>query len=423
MSEQETSDTEKTSHTPPNFLMEFAAQFAEFLKQSLRIPDSSAHKPPNHDQLESFGEISIKAKLNGENYPLWVNLMKRAIAGKGLTSHINGVSKPPAIDDPSYTRWEQRDNCVFNWVINNIETGLVNEVSQYATAADLWEGLAITYGSGSDPFQIYDLHRQAMTIKQESMTLEGLWIKMQDLWISIDTRDPSPTDIEGYQKREERHRLYQFLSALDDKYANIKREIMDKDPLPTVRRAYGLVRRQAINEDILKSSESPTVGIGSGLAAVNHSRPPPLSNRPQQGNQTWNNRKGEIDKSKLVCTHCGGKKHTKEGCFLLIGFPEWWDEMKKSRAASKNRNQPWSPNGQATVAVSGTRPTSIVSAATTGGAWSGGDTRAANAGTPAGNVGPPPPQTRINEERGGALAARVHEGEGYEDGEDSWAWH
>ncbi|XP_057808442.1 aldehyde oxidase GLOX [Salvia miltiorrhiza] len=56
-----------------------------------------------------------------------VGLLKITIC-ISLTSHINGVSKPPAIDDPSYTRWEQRDNCVFNWVINNIETGLVNEL-------------------------------------------------------------------------------------------------------------------------------------------------------------------------------------------------------------------------------------------------------------------------------------------------------
>lgn len=81
--------------------------------------------------------------------------------------------------------------------------------------------------------------------------------------------------------------------------------------------------------------------------------------------------------------------------------------MKKSRAASRNRNQPWNPNGQATVAVSGIRQTSNVAAATTGGAWSGDETRAANAGTP-------PPQTRIDEERGGALAARIHEGGGNE---------
>ncbi|XP_042032266.1 uncharacterized protein LOC121778959 [Salvia splendens] len=209
--------------------------------------------------------------------------------GKGLTSHIAGVSKPPPIGDPDYTKWQQWDHCVFNWIINNLETELVNEVSRYATARDLWEGLAITYRSGTDPFQIYDLHRQAMTIKQGNTTLEGLWNKMQDLWISIDTRDPNPADVESYNKREQRHRLYQFLSALDDNYANIKREIMDKDPLPSVQKAYGMVRRQAINDGILRVKEPPNSGIGSGLAAIDRSRPSPQPNHsPHTSYRTWN---------------------------------------------------------------------------------------------------------------------------------------
>jgi len=40
---------------------------------------------------------------------------------------------------------------------------LINNVSQFPTAKDLWEGLATTYGSGTDPMQIYDLHRKANT--------------------------------------------------------------------------------------------------------------------------------------------------------------------------------------------------------------------------------------------------------------------
>ncbi|XP_042022888.1 uncharacterized protein LOC121770170 [Salvia splendens] len=120
--------------------------------------------------------------------------MERAIKGNGLTSHIDRVTEPPPRSDPSYHKWQQRDHTVFNWIINNIEADLVNEVSQYATANDLWEGLAVTYGSGADPFQVYDLHRQTDAIKQEGMSLEALWQKLQGLWISIDRREPNPME-------------------------------------------------------------------------------------------------------------------------------------------------------------------------------------------------------------------------------------
>lgn len=47
-------------------------------------------------------------------------------------------------------------------------------------------------------------------------------------------------------------------------------------------------------------------------------------------------RSGEDDDlRKLRCTHCGGSRHTKESCFKIVGYPEWWDEFQKRRAATK----------------------------------------------------------------------------------------
>lgn len=43
----------------------------------------------------------------------------------------------------------------------------------------------------------------------------------------------------------------------------------------------------------------------------------------------------EEDRTHLRCSHCGGTKHTKEGCFKLIGYPKWWEEHKHRRAATK----------------------------------------------------------------------------------------
>jgi len=34
------------------------------------------------------------------------------------------------------------------------------------------------------------------------------------------------------------------------------------------------------------------------------------------------------DKSHLHCTHCGMKKHTKETCFKIVGYPKWWEDFK-----------------------------------------------------------------------------------------------
>ena len=74
--------------------------------------------------------------------------MKKAIGGRGRGSHITGIPQPPVATDPTYVRWEQDNQTVFTWLIQKIEASLVNNVSQYPTSKSLWDGLAITYGSG-----------------------------------------------------------------------------------------------------------------------------------------------------------------------------------------------------------------------------------------------------------------------------------
>ena len=40
------------------------------------------------------------------------------------------------------------------------------------------------------------------------------------------------------------------------------------------------------------------------------------------------------DKTHLKCSYCGGSRHTKEGCFKIIGYPKWWDEFRQREGAA-----------------------------------------------------------------------------------------
>lgn len=37
----------------------------------------------------------------------------------------------------------------------------------------------------------------------------------------------------------------------------------------------------------------------------------------------------KIDKSQLKCEFCKGTKHTRETCFKLIGYPDWWKPRQR----------------------------------------------------------------------------------------------
>ena len=65
------------------------------------------------------------------------------------------------------------------------------------------------------------------------------------------------------------------------------------------------------------------------------------------GGTGWNRWNDNKDKSKLVCLYCKKKKHTKESCFELIVYPDWWIEKhgKPPNAPPPACVAPWNRGG------------------------------------------------------------------------------
>ncbi|KAH0730450.1 hypothetical protein KY289_001638 [Solanum tuberosum] len=66
----------------------------------------------------------------------------------------------------------------------------------------------------------------------------------------------------------------------------------------------------------------------------------------------------------LICSHCGESEHSKQRCYEIIGYPDWWDFSKKPRKVIPNRvvatttsgtNQP-NNNGKIEPRVNMTQP-------------------------------------------------------------------
>ena len=269
-------------------------------------------------------------------------MIKVAIGGKSkaLLSHLS--TDPPELIEDKYDQWEQDDLVIFSWIIQNIEPTIASNLTEFPTVKTLWDALVIIYSSGKDKLQTFDLHVKANEIKQNEMSLEDLWIIMQGIWGEIERRDPNPmtcaVDITTYNKARAEQKLFQFLNAIDHKYDSIKREIMRGDPLPTPEGAYATIRKETAHQNILGriteegnglTAVGSTMKEGSGLTVRSQRR----TDRGQPGSFS------KIDKSKLKCGHCGMMKHTKEQCFKLVGYPEWWaDGNKKGKAATAMGN-------------------------------------------------------------------------------------
>jgi len=55
--------------------------------------------------------------------------MKKVISGRRKKSHLTGISLTLEETKPIYEKWEQTDQIVFTWIIQNVETSLINNVS------------------------------------------------------------------------------------------------------------------------------------------------------------------------------------------------------------------------------------------------------------------------------------------------------
>ncbi|KAJ0453691.1 putative transcription factor interactor and regulator CCHC(Zn) family [Helianthus annuus] len=367
---------------------DLALQITNLLKNSLNNPTQT--------QKQSLSDsLKISLKLNNQNYALWSRMIRVAIGGKSkhLLSHLTGDPKPPQPTDNQYEQWEQDDLVVFSWLIQNIEPTLASNLTEFPTAKTLWDALIVTYSSGKDKLQTFDLHVKANGIKQNGSPLEDFWIVLQGVWGEIERRDPNPmtcaVDIATYNKLRSEQKLFQFLNALDRKFDPIKREILRWDPLPSAEGAYAAVRKEMAHQGILGTMADNTSsqnGVAAGLN-TNRSHEPEsvgLLSKGRTHQKGSNSSSSRIDKTHLKCDHCGMTRHTKNQCFQLVGYPEWWTDGHKK--GSKE-------GGKVAATV--------------------GKTEEANRGSGG----------TVNTTGGfGGMTFTTDEG-GYQDGSDHWAWH
>nr|GEX64509.1 hypothetical protein [Tanacetum cinerariifolium] len=180
------------------------------------------------------------------------------------------TTDPPDQTSEDYEQWEQEDLIVLSWLIQNIEP-VAGNLTEYTTTKMLWDALVVTYSSGRDKLQTFNLHVKANYIKQNNSSLEDFWISLQG-----------------------------FLNALDRQYEPIKWEILRLDPLPSVEVAYATVRKEATHQNILGATINETQGT-AGLIATKTEGLGLVSKVNRQSNRSQIGSSSQVDKSKLKC--------------------------------------------------------------------------------------------------------------------------
>ena len=298
--------------------------------------------------------VPIVIKLDGTNYALWSQIVEMYILGKDKLGYINGDLTQPEPNDPHFRRWRTENSIVKGWLINSMESSLIGNFIRFSTAKQVWDSIATTYFDGSDTSQVYDLKRRVTRMKQSGESIETYYNCLQGLWREIDFRRPNPmecaVDIQKYNALLQEDRVYTFLEGLDDRLDNIRSDVLQLKPFPTVEQAYAYVRKEAIRQTVMLTNN------GNSTAAAMVSRGGKAYLPRQQALQITRSgtcssggrniyhlakTKRQVESESSGCSHCGNMKHTRDTCFKLHGYPEWWNELKtrKQRVVAGDTGQ------------------------------------------------------------------------------------
>nr|GEY43252.1 putative ribonuclease H-like domain-containing protein [Tanacetum cinerariifolium] len=140
----------------------------------------------------------------------------------------------------------------------------------------LWDALTVTYSSGKDKLQTFDLHVKANGLKQNGAP-----------------------------------------------------EILRWDLLPIAEAAYAAIRKKTAHQNILEGTQQ---GVTSGVKLTDDLDGIWLISKGRRSDQKFNLSSPRIDKTKLKCENCGVTKHIKEQCFEIVGYPDWWVGNKKGKS-------------------------------------------------------------------------------------------
>ncbi|KAG8387202.1 hypothetical protein BUALT_Bualt03G0228700 [Buddleja alternifolia] len=273
--------------------------------------------------VQSEGAFNAGIILTESNYDVWSQLMEMHIAEREKLSYIHGKTKPPTEAEEGYKKWYAENQKVKRWLLMSMSPEIMKRYLRLPTAREIWNALSKAFYDGSDELQVFALNQKAFTTKQNEKSLSEFYGELTGVFQELDHRDKvvmkDPDDVLAYRKSIERLRVHIFLAGLDDVFEQIRGEILRKDSIPNLEESYALIRREAVRRETLKGES----GNSEPAAMITQNK-----SRTAKGFQ----------KSTYKCTQCNMTGHTKDCCYEIVGYPDWWDHNRAPRKKNSKKN-------------------------------------------------------------------------------------
>lgn len=195
--------------------------------------------------FDTASSILIPVKLSGsENYGLWRRTMWIALQDKQKLGFVTGTCKNESFKTELHEDWEACNAIVLSWLVNTVSSDLLCVIVYASIAHLVWEDLRERFDK-VNRVMIYQLHREIATISQGINYVSAYFTKLKELWAEYDAMVPSPwcdyPKSKDYIEHLHRHRLFQFLSGLNESYEPSRRHIIMKTVEPILNQAYAMI--------------------------------------------------------------------------------------------------------------------------------------------------------------------------------------
>lgn len=166
----------------------------------------------------------------------------------------------------------------------------------------------------SNASKIHQLKTKPAECKQGGLEVVEFYLKLMGSWSELENQVRFPRYMcskcecgisEKLMKMVGEEKAHHFLMGLnDEKYSNIRGQILAIEPLPTLDKIFNMVHQEENRKHFMMDrddkSESAAAFVMSGRNTV-------------------------IARDRITCKHCGEFGHEELGCFKIIGYPPGWD--------------------------------------------------------------------------------------------------
>nr|GEZ67102.1 putative Gag-pre-integrase domain, Gag-polypeptide of LTR copia-type [Tanacetum cinerariifolium] len=238
---------------------------------------------------DSLKQPSVNEVLTNGNYYDWAREMTNFLFAKNKTDFVDGALKKPETSSSEYKSWMRCDAMIKGWLTTAMEKGICDSVKYANTSSEIWSDLKERFGKESAP-RAYELKKKITATRQEGSSVSTYYTRL-------------------------RQRLQ----------CNLDPDLSNKTRLGT---AYHMVAEDERQRSI--SLENQVVPEPAAFKAFQR-----RDNNFRSSKEKYMAKQEKENKQNEECTFCKKTDHKREGCFKLVGYPNWWHGKKDNKAKPK----------------------------------------------------------------------------------------